>query len=115
MSQPYTLLPDGTATCFLAVPLAVACHTRCSCSAAAISFSQTPLTRRRVISAAGILKANLTETMVLYVHGWAHSLVGPFDGVLLFRGEERRRQGRRHPRRPQEAIEARACVQPTPT
>ena len=31
-----------------------------------------------------VLKANPTNTIVSDVHGWAHSLVGPFDGIFSF-------------------------------
>jgi hypothetical protein len=31
-----------------------------------------------------ILRANPTNTIVSDVHGWAHSLAGPFDGMFSF-------------------------------
>lgn len=31
-----------------------------------------------------VLKANPTNTIVSDVHGWAHSLAGPFDGIFSF-------------------------------
>jgi hypothetical protein len=31
-----------------------------------------------------VLKANPTNTIVSDVHGWAHTLVGPFDGIFSF-------------------------------
>jgi hypothetical protein len=31
-----------------------------------------------------VLKASPTNTIVSDVHGWAHSLAGPFDGIFSF-------------------------------
>jgi hypothetical protein len=31
-----------------------------------------------------VLKANPTNAIVSDVHGWAHSLAGPFDGIFSF-------------------------------
>jgi hypothetical protein len=50
--QPHTFLPDFTATCFVAVPPALGCHTRLVLLDPGELAFMEPLARGRVISAA---------------------------------------------------------------